>query len=58
MVEFAKLAFEFDYEGIILKTPEGDLTLPRKNLLRHYETFIKRYKHRPDANKYALKLEE
>lgn len=56
-VQLAKLSFEFDYEGIILKTPEGDFTLPRKSLLKHYEIILKEYNKRENAHEFAFKLE-
>lgn len=57
-VDLARLSFEFDYEGIILKTPEGDFTLPRNLLLRHYEKIIEKYRKRENAHKFAFKVEE
>lgn len=49
---------EFDYNGIILITPEGDFTLPRKSLLKHYETIIRNYKKRDNAEEFAYMLED
>ncbi|WP_458453376.1 hypothetical protein [Methanobrevibacter sp.] len=57
-VQFVQLALEFDYEGIILKTPEGDYSLPRKSLLKHYEKIINEYQRHDNTNKYAFKLED
>ena len=54
-LDIAKRVFEFDYNGIVLKTPEGDFTLPRKNLLRHYEAIIKSCRLRENSFAFAYK---
>lgn len=55
-LDITKSVFEFDYNGIVLKTPEGDFTLERKNLLRYYGIFIKKYKLRENAHEFAYRL--
>ena len=52
-VEVMKLALEFDFEGIILKTPEGDFTIERKSLLKQYESIIRNYQKRENSHEFA-----
>ena len=52
-VELVKLTLEFDFEGIIFKTPVGEFTIPRKSLLKQYENLIKKYQPRENPHETA-----
>ncbi len=55
-VQIVKKVLEFDYDGIILKTPNGEFKLPRKPLLKHYEMIIRKYINRQKQHNRAFKL--
>lgn len=52
----SKKSFEYDKNGIILKTPEGDFKIPRKALIKHYEKIIENYEKRKNPHEYAFKI--
>lgn len=55
-VQIVKKVLEFDYDGIILKTPNGEFKLSRKPLLKHYERIIRKYINRQKQHNRAFKL--
>ena len=58
MYILTKLVLEFDYEGIILRTPDNDFVLKRHRLLKYFDKICENYRSNEELMNFVFKLAE
>ena len=56
LMEVIRAVFEFDYDGVILKTPESEFELARHRLLKYWDRIVENYCPIDTAPDYGFKI--
>lgn len=57
-INIIKIVFEFDLNGLLLKTDDSELKLERHRLLKYWDSIIENYRSQTDGLKKAYVVED